>query len=201
MLMCLCMCVPVDALAALQRELTPDTPPAAASVQYRKSLALSLFYKVFHMQRCFEPLLALPLSSSTSPSHWLPHIIPLAPPLGSPHWLRTSPHWLLRTAIRVHVHVSLLQFYLACIVDDVSPRVKSAAVPYKRPISQGMQTYSTLPSNYPVTQPMPKLSSALQVRGQCLTHLDLVWATAMECVHSVHLGCALLMVSGVHFCG
>ena len=93
----------------MQQELVPDTPPAAASVQYRKSLALSLFYK----------------------------------------------------------------YYLACIVDDISPRVKSAAVPYKRPISQGVQTYSSLPSNYPVTQPMPKLSSALQASGEAQFTTDI----------------------------
>eukprot|EP00731_Ephydatia_muelleri_P028954 Em0020g598a len=98
-----------SALAALQQELIPDTPPMAASVQYRKSLALSLFYK----------------------------------------------------------------YYLACIVDEVSPRVKSAAVPYKRAISQGVQTYSSLPSNYPITQPMPKLSSALQASGEAQFTTDI----------------------------
>lgn len=36
----------LDALAALEQDIVPDTPPVAASVEYRKSLALSLFYKV-----------------------------------------------------------------------------------------------------------------------------------------------------------
>lgn len=34
------------ALDALDKELVPNLPPAAASVEYRKSLAISLFYKV-----------------------------------------------------------------------------------------------------------------------------------------------------------
>ena len=40
----------VDALQAilsvLSDEIVPNLPPAAASIQYRKSLALNLFYKV-----------------------------------------------------------------------------------------------------------------------------------------------------------
>ena len=34
------------ALELLGNEIVPNTPPAAASAQYRKSLAISLFYKV-----------------------------------------------------------------------------------------------------------------------------------------------------------
>ena len=34
------------ALDALDKELVPNLPPVAASVEYRKSLAISLFYKV-----------------------------------------------------------------------------------------------------------------------------------------------------------
>ena len=34
------------ALKALSDEIAPNLPPAAASVTYRKNLALSLFYKV-----------------------------------------------------------------------------------------------------------------------------------------------------------
>ena len=34
------------ALESLGNEIVPNTPPAAASTQYRKSLATSLFYKV-----------------------------------------------------------------------------------------------------------------------------------------------------------
>ena len=34
------------ALESLGNEIVPNTPPAAASAKYRKSLAISLFYKV-----------------------------------------------------------------------------------------------------------------------------------------------------------
>jgi hypothetical protein len=34
------------ALDALDKELVPNLPPVAASAEYRKSLAISLFYKV-----------------------------------------------------------------------------------------------------------------------------------------------------------
>ena len=34
------------ALSTLEQEIVPDSPPASASKEYRKSLALSLFYKV-----------------------------------------------------------------------------------------------------------------------------------------------------------
>ena len=34
------------ALETLSDELVPNTPPAAATADYRKSLAISLFYKV-----------------------------------------------------------------------------------------------------------------------------------------------------------
>ena len=36
----------LGALDALDKEIVPNLPPAAASVEYRKSLAISLFYKV-----------------------------------------------------------------------------------------------------------------------------------------------------------
>ncbi|KAL5509791.1 hypothetical protein EMCRGX_G005217 [Ephydatia muelleri] len=98
-----------NALAALEQDIVPDTPPVAASVEYRKSLALSLFYK----------------------------------------------------------------YYLACIVDHVSPRVVTAANPYVRPISSGTQSYSTVPSNYPITQPIPKLASKLQASGEAQYTTDI----------------------------
>ena len=63
----------------------------------------------------------------------------------------------------------VLQFYLAAIADHVDPRVKSAAVPFQRPVSTGTQTYGSNPDNYPITQPMPKMTSLLQVLSQSLS--------------------------------
>jgi len=90
------------ALESLGNEIVPNTPPAAASTQYRKSLATSLFYK----------------------------------------------------------------FYLAAISSHISARVQSASVPYVRPLSQGVQSYSSKPSEYPVTEPMTKLSAMIQASGE-----------------------------------
>ena len=59
--------------------------------------------------------------------------------------------------------MSLAQFYLAAIIGHVDPRVKSAAVPFERPVSAGTQTYGTNPDNYPITQPMTKITALLQV--------------------------------------
>lgn len=41
-----------------------------------------------------------------------------------------------------------------------------AAIPFVRPISSGSQSFTTDPSEYPVSEPMPKLSALLQTSGQ-----------------------------------
>ena len=38
--------VPLDALDSLAKEINPDSSPTSASKEYRKSVALGLFYKV-----------------------------------------------------------------------------------------------------------------------------------------------------------
>ena len=115
----------IGALETLGNEIHPNTVPAAASPQYRKSLAISLFYKVLY--------------------HCIHHVTRL---------------------VRIFVgkfDFSLTQFYLVAIGGHISPAVRSASVPYKRPVSQGTQSYSTEPSNYPVSKPMTKLTALLQV--------------------------------------
>jgi len=42
----------------------------------------------------------------------------------------------------------------------------AAAVPFVRPISSGSQSFTTNPSEYPVSEPLPKLSALLQTSGQ-----------------------------------
>ena len=56
-----------------------------------------------------------------------------------------------------------LQFYLTMLGDSISDRVRSAAVPFVRPVSQSMQSYDSDKSQYPITQPMSKLTSLQQV--------------------------------------
>ena len=48
--------------------------------------------------------------------------------------------------------------------DKASARVKSAAVPFIRPVSSGTQDYDTQKQEYPLTKPMTKLAAKLQVR-------------------------------------
>lgn len=65
------------------------------------------------------------------------------------------------------VYTWTLQFYLSAIADHVDPRVKSATIPFQRPVSTGTQTYGTNPNNYPITQPMTKMTALLQVNSSC----------------------------------
>lgn len=58
----------------------------------------------------------------------------------------------------------ILQFYLSVIpADHVSPVVKSAAIPYIRPLSQGQQIFTPDTNQFPVGQPITKLTAKLQV--------------------------------------
>eukprot|EP00042_Codosiga_hollandica_P056153 m.803689 g.803689 ORF g.803689 m.803689 type:complete len:1324 (-) comp59281_c0_seq1:203-4174(-) len=58
----------------------------------------------------------------------------------------------------------LYKFYLS-FLPNANPRVQSAAVPFVRPISSGTSSFTTNPSLYPVTQPLPKISAVLQTSG------------------------------------
>ena len=66
-----------------------------------------------------------------------------------------------------------LQFYLSCVIDKVDVRVKSAGVPYVRPLSSGQQSYDSVPAEYPVTEPMPKLSALQQTSGEAVYTTDI----------------------------
>ena len=58
----------------------------------------------------------------------------------------------------------ILQFYLSAIpANHLSPAVKSAAVPYIRPLSQGQQIFTPDTKQFPVGQPITKLTAKLQV--------------------------------------
>jgi hypothetical protein len=61
--------------------------------------------------------------------------------------------------------IVILQFYLSAIpADHLSPAVKSAAAPYIRPLSQGQQIFTPDTKQFPVGQPITKLTAKLQVR-------------------------------------
>jgi hypothetical protein len=55
--------------------------------------------------------------------------------------------------------------------DKANERVRSAALPYVRPISSGQQSYDTTASDYPLTEPMTKITAKLQVKD-FLTNLN-----------------------------
>ncbi|CAB4029805.1 Xanthine dehydrogenase, partial [Paramuricea clavata] len=57
-------------------------------------------------------------------------------------------------------------FYLTLLGEKASERVRSAAVPYVRPISSGQQSFGTTPSEYPLTKPMTKTTAKLQASGE-----------------------------------
>ncbi|CAI8020059.1 Xanthine dehydrogenase/oxidase [Geodia barretti] len=82
-------------------------------------------------------------------------IVPVTTPVSS------SAKYLKSLAISL-----FYKYYLAVIYDHVDPRVQSAAVPFQRPLSTGTQTYGTKPSEYPVTEPMTKLTALLQTSGE-----------------------------------
>lgn len=95
------------ALECLEKELAPNSFPAAASPQYRKSLAIGLFYK----------------------------------------------------------------FYLAAISSH--SRVYGSTTAYQRPISQGCQSFSSKEEQYPITEPMTKLTAMLQTSGEAQYTTDI----------------------------
>lgn len=56
-----------------------------------------------------------------------------------------------------------MQFYLAAIPDHLSQSALSIIIPHVRPISHGQQCYTPNPLEFPVGQPMTKVSAKLQV--------------------------------------
>ncbi|XP_046849634.1 xanthine dehydrogenase 1-like isoform X2 [Xenia sp. Carnegie-2017] len=58
------------------------------------------------------------------------------------------------------------KFYLLLLGDKASARVKSASLPYIRPISSGKQSYDTDASRYPLTKPMTKITAKYQASGE-----------------------------------
>ena len=60
--------------------------------------------------------------------------------------------------------------------------MRSAAIPYVRPLSSGVETYQTDPAQYPVTQPLPKLSALQQASGEAKYTTDV--PTLPEEIHA-----------------
>ena len=80
----------------------------------------------------------------------------------------------------------MLQFYLASINDHVDPRVKSASIPFQRPVSTGTQSYGTNPDNYPITKPMTKLTALLQVYTTLHVHVQALYGVVCVVPFNMH---------------
>ena len=70
--------------------------------------------------------------------------------------------------IQVNIDIIIIiflcsQFYLSAIPDHLTPAIKSAASLYVRPVSQGQQVFTPDTSQFPVGQPVTKLTAKLQV--------------------------------------
>jgi xanthine dehydrogenase/oxidase len=89
-------------------------------------------------------------------------LVPNEPPVA------TSPKYRKTLACSL-----FYKFYLSCVIDKVDVRVKSAGVPYVRPLSSGQQSYDSVPAEYPVTEPMPKLSALQQTSGEAVYTTDI----------------------------
>lgn len=112
-----------EAVHCLEKEIVPKPSNVGTSVEYRKSVAIGLFYKV-----------------SILLSRWF-----IAVNFG---------------------HVShYLQFYLASIPDHLPQSLLSVATPHVRPISHGQQCYTSNLSEFPVGQPMTKVTAKHQVQS------------------------------------
>jgi len=59
------------------------------------------------------------------------------------------------------------KFFLSCMPEgSVDAKLKSAMREIERPLSTGTQTFTTNKGTYPVSQPIPKISSNVQASGQ-----------------------------------
>lgn len=67
-----------------------------------------------------------------------------------------------------------LQFYLSCVAEHCSPANQSAASELLRPVSSGVQTFSTDTSETPAGQPLNKLAATLQVAYSKLLNVAIV---------------------------
>lgn len=120
------------AIESLNKELQPNMISTDASPEYRKNVAIALFYRFV--------LSTMPLPDS-----------------------------------------------------NLSPNLRSSAEPLQRGLSSGQQSFGTVPSNYPITQPVKKYEGQIQASGEAIYANDLrssdcsqeLWAAF---VHATQIG-------------
>ncbi len=135
-----------SALRTLQTELIADHPPAAPSAAYRISVACALFYKFY-------------LS-------FLPNANPRVKSGFGYAISSTGLHPICSMFTCLDVLCLLRVFGSSVYV--CAPCLCVAAQPFVRGISRGWSAFSTDPSEYPVSQPIPKLTAILQTTGRTL---------------------------------
>ncbi|XP_064388596.1 xanthine dehydrogenase/oxidase-like [Halichondria panicea] len=68
---------------------------------------------------------------------------------------------------RMSLATTLFYKFIVCILPKpLPPSLQSVVVPPTRAVSRGKQLFSSIPSEYPITQPLTKLTAKLQASGE-----------------------------------
>eukprot|EP01114_Cavostelium_apophysatum_P000968 TRINITY_DN1083_c0_g1_i1.p1 TRINITY_DN1083_c0_g1~~TRINITY_DN1083_c0_g1_i1.p1 ORF type:complete len:1374 (-),score=383.49 TRINITY_DN1083_c0_g1_i1:31-4152(-) len=71
-----------------------------------------------------------------------------------------------RVAYRQSLITSLFYKFFLSLQPSLESNLTSAVTPFDRPVSSGIQQFQTSPSEFPVSEPIPKLSATLQASGE-----------------------------------
>lgn len=77
-----------------------------------------------------------------------------------------QPPWASSAEYRMMLASSLFYKTILSFIPNLDPRLQSAAAPYVRPLSSGQQSFDTDPSEYPVSQAMPKMNANMLAAGE-----------------------------------
>lgn len=80
-------------------------------------------------------------------------------------------------------NLAFLQFVLGVLDDSVASMYKSGGPNLDRPLSGGNRTYYTKESEWPLTQPIPKLEASIQVRAQLVIIATPIYFTRATCLN------------------
>jgi len=79
---------------------------------------------------------------------------------------RTDPALASATYRKDLVTAMFYRYMLNVLGDTAGSRFRSGAYEIERPVSQSSQDFSSIPSKYPVTEPMPKVAAKKQVANE-----------------------------------
>uniref|UniRef100_A0A1B0C8Q9 Putative xanthine dehydrogenase n=1 Tax=Lutzomyia longipalpis TaxID=7200 RepID=A0A1B0C8Q9_LUTLO len=180
------------AFEALDQDIQPDSSINEPLPEYRKLLAMGLFYKavlsvapedrVQERYRSGATALERPISSGTQ--QYTTNTERAFEALDQDIQPDSSINEPLPEYRKL---LAMGLFYKAVLSvapeDRVQERYRSGATALERPISSGTQQYTTNTENYPLTQPLPKDTALEQTSGEAdyvndMAHLpDDLWAT------------------------